>query len=427
MESCLTAFYSPVATITEDEEKARKAKMSIIIERYKHKVSALSTDLDHHLSIMAVQDDFQALPTDIFLASTTWLKALSFAIMNRTKFNKAIGTSCQAHPLLTISPHDCVPFIETESFLNNPSYANGLLATHIPYTSLPKSIISSDCRIVYICRNPKDVLISLWHFLNKVKDDASTSLVDIFELFSGGMSPGGPFWDHVIGYHKASLERPNKVLFLKYEDLKKDTKNEVKKLAKFIGDPFTEEEESDGSIEKIIELCGFKNLREVNKVSSNDIYFRKGVVGDSCNYLTTDMIQILDRITKEKFDEMKLEDAFELFSKGVTSNGSCWDHVIGYYKASIERPDKVLFLNYEKMKNDPKSEVWKLATFIGHPFEEGDGEMEEIINLCSFKKLSEVNKANKDAYFRKGEIGDSVNYLNTENDRGFGQDHVRKV
>ncbi|KAI7754660.1 hypothetical protein M8C21_026191 [Ambrosia artemisiifolia] len=122
---------------------------------------------------------------------------------------------------------------------------------------------------------------------------------------------------------------------------------------------------------------------------------------------------------------MKLEDAFELFSKGVTSNGSCWDHVVGYRKASIERPDKVLFLNYEKMKEDPMSEVKKLASFIGHPFEEGeegDEEMEEIIKLCSFKKLRQVNKANKDGhkaipndvYFRKGEVGDAVNYLTTE-------------
>ncbi|KAI3743556.1 hypothetical protein L1987_61266 [Smallanthus sonchifolius] len=339
MSSTAIAFYSPVATITKDEEKARKAKMSIIIERYKDKVSALPTNDDHHLcryegfwychgfwyhskadfsveAIMASQEDFQALPTDIFLASypktgTTWLKALAFAILNRTKFKTNSG-SCPTHPLLTISPHDCVPFLESESFLNNPSYANGLMATHIPYTSLPKSIISSDCRIVYICRNPKDVLISFWHFLNKVRDDISTptKLDDAFELFSKGMNAGGSFWDHMTGYYMASLERPNKVLFLKYEDLKKDTENEVKKLAKFIGNPFTEEEEYDGSVQKIIGLCGFENLSKVNKdtskVLSDDIYFRKGIVGDSVNYLTTEMIQILDKITKEKCDGLDL-------------------------------------------------------------------------------------------------------------------------
>ncbi|KAK1425998.1 hypothetical protein QVD17_14665 [Tagetes erecta] len=333
--SNLISFYSPVATITKDEEKARKAKMSIIIERYKDKVSSLPKNVDHDLckykgfwhfhgfwyhskadfsieAIMALQDDFQALPTDVFLAShpksgSTWLKALAFAIINRTKFKTDHDPT---HPLLTVSPHDCVPFMESESFLNNPSYANGLMATHIPYTSLPESIITSECRIVYLCRNPKDVIVSYWHFLNKLKDDDSTptKLDDAFELFSRGMSPYGSFWDHVIGYYKASLDRPGKVLFLKYEDLKKHPENEVKKLAKFVGNPFTEEEVFDGSVQKIIQLCGFENLnklvnkkrKKTPKVLSDDIYYRKGVVGDSVNYLTSQMVQTLDKITKEK-------------------------------------------------------------------------------------------------------------------------------
>ncbi|KAK9068397.1 hypothetical protein SSX86_012510 [Deinandra increscens subsp. villosa] len=309
--------------------------MSIIVERYKDKVSTLPTNDENqnlcmyegfwHVHgfyinskadfcvevIMALQDDFQAQPTDVFLTShpktgTTWLKALSFAILNRSKFKLDLG-SLPHHPLLTISPHDCVPFMETEAFLNNPSYANGLMATHIPYTSLPKSIISSDCRIVYVCRNPKDVLTSYWHFFRKL--NTPIKLDDGFELFSRGMNHYGSFWDHVIGYYKASLEHPDKVLFLKYEDLKKDPESEVKKLAKFVGNPFTEEEKYDGSVQKIIKLCGFENLCEANKggeqtskVLSDDIYFRKGVVGDSVNYLTTEMIQTLDKITKEKCD-----------------------------------------------------------------------------------------------------------------------------
>ncbi|KAD6118827.1 hypothetical protein E3N88_10098 [Mikania micrantha] len=337
------AFYSPVATITKDEEKSRKAKMSIIIERYKEKVSALpKNSIDHHLcmyegfwyfhgfwynskadfsveAVMTLQDEFQARPTNVFLASypktgTTWLKALSFAILNRNKFKTPIGSN-PTHPLLTVSPHDCVPFLESESFLNNPSYASGLMATHIPYTSLPKSIINSNCLMVYVCRNPKDALTSVWHFFNMLKDDVSTPLKldDAFELFSKGMTPYGSFWDHVMGYYKASLERPDKVLFLKYEDLKKDPWNEVKKLAKFIGNPFTQDEEYDGSVQKIIDLCSFENLSKVNKdgkqtakASSDDIYFRKGIVGDSVNYLTSDMIQILDKITEQKFADLKI-------------------------------------------------------------------------------------------------------------------------
>ncbi|PWA39243.1 hypothetical protein CTI12_AA573700 [Artemisia annua] len=330
--------------------------MSIIIEQYKNTVATLpmqKTWTDAPLykyegfwyhqgfwfqseyasfsleAVMASQDDFHAQPTDVFLATypksgTTWLKALAFAITNRTKFSYG-----PTHPLATTCPHDCVPYIESEAYINNPSYANGLLATHIPYTSLPKSIISSGSRIVYICRDPKDVFISFWHFKKKYIDDSSTDpimLEKAFECFSKGVFEFGSSWDHVIGYRKASLEWPDKILFLNYEEMKRDAKNEVKKLANFIGHPFTEEEEAKGEVEEIIKLCSFDKLSKASKdrdatpnVISNDIFFRKGVVGDSVNHLTDEMIQILDKITTEKYEGLDIpiynNDKFVVFEK----------------------------------------------------------------------------------------------------------------
>ncbi|XP_071742568.1 flavonol sulfotransferase-like [Rutidosis leptorrhynchoides] len=324
--------------------------MSFIIDKFKNKVSTLpkhkSWLINHDIykyegfwyhqgfwfhssasfSIeitMALQEEFQAQPTNILLAShpksgTTWLKALAFAIANRTTL-KNDTNSTLIHPLRTTIPHGCVPYIESESFFNNPCYSNELISTHLPYTSLPKSIITSNCRIVYICRNPKDVFVSFWHFVNKTKGDNSPPL-DLeasFESFRSGASPMGPCWDHVIGYRKASLERPDKVLFLIYEDLKKDPKEEVKKLAKFMGYPFNEDEEGDKEIEEIIRLCSFEQLRKVSKenrpgagatpkVIPDDAFFRKGEAGDSVNHLTMEMIQILDKITFEKYDSLDI-------------------------------------------------------------------------------------------------------------------------
>ncbi|XP_022741784.1 flavonol 4'-sulfotransferase-like [Durio zibethinus] len=105
----------------------------------------------------------------------------------------------------------------------------------------------------------------------------------------------GPCWDHVIGHCKASLERPEKVMFLKYEDLLKDSVVYVKKLAGFMGYPFSLEEEETGAMERIVNLCRFENLTnlEVNntgvqhlgQVINNKDFFRKGKVVDWSNYL----------------------------------------------------------------------------------------------------------------------------------------------
>ena len=196
------------------------------------------------LGILWAQDHFKPKPNDVILSSapksgTTWLKALSFAIMTRSYFNES------TNPSLKRMAHDCVPFLEIE-VRSNPQKLDldvPLVDTHIPYTSLPKSIISSGCKIVYICRDPKDVFVSLWHFLHKLRSkDGEVSamkelhLEDAFEFFCNGVSNFGPYWDHVLGYWRASLESLERILFLKYEDLKNETIYWVKTIAKFMGD-----------------------------------------------------------------------------------------------------------------------------------------------------------------------------------------------
>ena len=43
----------------------------------------------------------------------------------------------------------------------------------------------------------------------------------------------------MLGYWRASLESPERILFLKYEDLKNETIYWVKEIAQFIGYPFS--------------------------------------------------------------------------------------------------------------------------------------------------------------------------------------------
>ncbi|CAK7338265.1 unnamed protein product [Dovyalis caffra] len=271
--------------------------------------------------ILFMQDHFKARPTDIVLASlpkcgTTWLKALIFTIINRADYD------FPTHPLLTANPHDLVTFLE--GYLAKHESISGLgalpsprlLATHCPYTLLPNSMINnSGCRFVYVCRDPKDVVISTWHFVNKLLTKPRP-LEDAFEQFCEGVSPFGPFWDHVIGYWRASLELPEKMLFLKYEDLKRDPFVHVKRLAEFLGQPFTQDEENDGMVQEIIKLCSFENLSnlEINKSSStatrsrfkNSDFFRKGEAGDWEKYLTTEMAAALDHKIKEKLHDSGL-------------------------------------------------------------------------------------------------------------------------
>ncbi|KAG1355196.1 Cytosolic sulfotransferase 16 [Cocos nucifera] len=269
---------------------------------------------------MVAQEHFKARPTDVLLATypksgTTWLKALLFATVNRSPHTNSHT------PFATLGPHECVPFLEYQVYIKDhipdldviPSPR--LFATHIPFRSLPASVIDSGCKLVYLYRDPKDTFISLWHFANKfrAKDNIKLwSLNEALEHFCNGISTFGPYWDHVLGYWNGHLERPQKVLFLKYEEIMQQPVVHLKRLAEFVGCPFTVDEEKEGGVEGIIRLCAFENLRhlEVNKIGrtemvigsvDNSLFFRRGVVGDWVNHLTPEMARRLEETTASKF------------------------------------------------------------------------------------------------------------------------------
>ena len=279
---------------------------------------------EHQLApTLAMRDTFVARPTDIILATipksgTTWLKALVYCVVHRGHHAPAD----ERHPLLVCSPHEVVPFLH--SIYENHRSASPVpvleempsprvLAVHAPFTALPPSVRESACRVVYLCRDPKDTFVSLRHYVDKIKPEGSamTPFAEAFDLFCDGVSPFGPVWDNMAEYWKKSMARPEEVVFLRYEDLKEDTVGNVRRLAAFLGCPFTDEEAERGVPEAIVTLCSMDKMRSVKANRDgmhwngrsrfkNSAFFRKGEVGDWKAHMTLDMARRLDGIVEEK-------------------------------------------------------------------------------------------------------------------------------
>ncbi|KAA3453465.1 cytosolic sulfotransferase 14-like [Gossypium australe] len=238
-----------------------------------------SVPFEYVSSIISFQKHFQALDDDIIIATkaksgTTWLKALVFSILNRHRY------TLSNTPLNITNPHLLVPFFDLQLYNENPNpdfftiSSLKIFSIHLPYPILADSIKHSNCRIIYMTRNPFDVIV-----------------LD-------------------LGYWNMCLEKPWKVLFMRYEELKEDPVAQTKILAEFLGFPFSIEEEKTGVVNQIVDSCSFNNLKDlgVNKtgktlgsiVPSNKLFFRSGKVGDYVNYLSPAAVERLSYILKEK-------------------------------------------------------------------------------------------------------------------------------
>ncbi|CAH2075755.1 unnamed protein product [Thlaspi arvense] len=190
--------------------------------------------------MISLRKHFKSRDSDIILSNfsksgTTWLKGLIFTILNRAQFAPDSAT----HPLLICNPHNLVPFFDLQIYDDgnkNPNIENlhnlRIFATHLPFSLLPHCISYSNCLIVYIRRNPMDQLISRWLFAvnQSPEHKEASSIEEVVKMFQEGICAFGPFWDHVLEYWNRSLEEKDRILFLKYEELKEDIISQINSL-----------------------------------------------------------------------------------------------------------------------------------------------------------------------------------------------------
>ncbi|KAG8476678.1 hypothetical protein CXB51_030640 [Gossypium anomalum] len=226
----------------------------------------------HQLSsTMAASSNFRAKDDDVILTSsmktgTTWMKAIIPTIMN------PVGRTDDdsLDPLLKHHPNELIPSLEIQVYSVNPNpdlsnmVSPRLFRTHMAYPLLSESIKTSGCKIVYITRDPKDTFVSTCHFMNSV-------------IAARGVEP----WPMSEAFES----------FCKGEDMKKDPKGEVKKLACFLG-----------SLERLKNLE--MNQHGVDTWLGIDYkhYFRRGIVGDWKSHFTDEMKEKLDQLTAMKFE-----------------------------------------------------------------------------------------------------------------------------
>jgi hypothetical protein len=231
-------------------------------------------------------------PTDVFIVSwpksgTTWL---AFLVANLLKGSRPgqlnLRNSTRYVPDLNRGYLKKRGF--TDGFLNDlPLFPDPrIFKVHAPYDKgLPK--------VVYLLRDPRDAIVSTWHYLRLQDATFSLSLKDFIR--KDGYWPCS--WDLHVGGWLLDHDHPD-LLLVKYEEIHQDTYTVLRRVLDFSGIRY------DGSdIAKAVETSRFDDMQRLEEkfgsVESGGVagerFIRKGKIGGWRQELDRESLLIIEK------------------------------------------------------------------------------------------------------------------------------------
>ncbi|KAF5285099.1 hypothetical protein FQA39_LY16788 [Lamprigera yunnana] len=251
---------------------------------------------------------FEVRDSDIYLAGypksgTTWAQEMIWLIVNGLNYKGA------EEDLLKRCPNIELPiYREQMNGENFITYLNEMpsprcIRTHLPWQLLPEQIKngSKKPKIIHIFRIPEDVCVSYYHHFLLV-GGYGVGLDKLCRLFLSGLSLCGPFWKTVLSFWH---QRQNSnMLFITYENMKKNLAGTIKDVAKFLQRNLNEDD-----MEKLLNHLSVKSMKTNNAVNlihhlnhnqkSSGEFIRSGVAGGYKSEMTEDQIEAFKKWTQE--------------------------------------------------------------------------------------------------------------------------------
>uniref|UniRef100_A0A8C4U2D7 Sulfotransferase n=1 Tax=Falco tinnunculus TaxID=100819 RepID=A0A8C4U2D7_FALTI len=251
---------------------------------------------------------FPFRPTDVVIATypksgTTWMQEILTLLFSRG----------DVLPAKTIPNWERAPWLEQIYFRQalQDTATRRLITTHLPARVLGPALQHSKAKVIYVARNPKDVVVSFYHFHRLAKFLPDPGSFDTFlTRFLEGTVHYGSWFDHVKGWlgQRQLLD----IFYVTYEELHQDLRGTAQRLSTFLGCPLGLE--TLGALEQ---HCSFATMRDNVMANytlipteimdhSQGSFMRKGVVGDWRDHFSPQQNALFNRLYQEEMGDLEL-------------------------------------------------------------------------------------------------------------------------
>ncbi|CRL07158.1 CLUMA_CG020149, isoform A [Clunio marinus] len=275
--------------------------------------------------------NFDIRTDDVFLCSfprsgSTWLQEILWLLGNNLDFSKARVIIQQVrNPTLELSAlfsddKNKADWIKDTMKGNSVEFAHSMtsqrfLKTHLPWHLLPDKLKrENSAKIIYTTRNPKDQIVSFYHYC-LLAHQMDCSFEDFIDLCLEDKIVYGSPLKHMLPFYDRRNQQ--NILFIKYEDMKKDLPAIIRQCAKHLE---IKRELTNRDIEEICDYVKFEKMEKNSSVNLETIVFRdqefktnidseqynkvkfirKGCVGDWQNYFTSEINEKFDKWIEEQ-------------------------------------------------------------------------------------------------------------------------------
>ncbi|KAJ8023692.1 Amine sulfotransferase [Holothuria leucospilota] len=284
--------------------------------------------------------DMEVREDDIFVVTYSksgahWMQEIVHLILNEGHVEKLNAS----HRQIVIEVANCRSFTPETVSASGPVLRKvksmpspRVVTTHVPYSLLPKQLQENPCKLIYIYRHPKDVIVSNYHFSSRILEmctgervlHSAEQFANFFDLSFAAKFQYGSWFDHVNEYYKHKDDES--FLSISFEAMKMDLPTVERKIASFIGRQL-----DDAAVCRVVEGASFESMQTSFKrdqaknkalgenVVDTEIFVNKGEMRQWKHYFTAEQNHRFDQLFSEKMQHCHWTKPYALHCSNESS------------------------------------------------------------------------------------------------------------